>query len=62
MKYLIRAVIVSSACLAIGIHQGCTVKKADLAAWEEMQAVSKVDKYEQLPDLEKVRGDAEVQK
>ena len=60
MKYLIRTVITASACLAIGIQQGCAAKKADLAAWEEMQAISKVDKYEQLPDFEKVRGDTEV--
>lgn len=60
MKYLIRTVILSGVCLAIGIQQGCSAKKADLAAWEEMQAVSKFDKYEQLPDVEKVRGDAEV--
>lgn len=60
MKYLIRTIIAASVCLVIGIHQGCAAKKADLAAWEEMQAISKVDKYEQLPDVEKVRGDAEV--
>lgn len=60
MKYLIRTVIAASVCLAIGIQQGCAAKKADFEAWREMQAVSKVDKYEQLPDVEKVRGDAEV--
>lgn len=60
MKYLIRTIIAASACLAIGIQQGCTAKKADLAAWEEMQTISKVDKYEQLPDTEKVRGNTEV--
>lgn len=60
MKYLIRTVIVASAYLVIGIQQGCAAKKADLTAWEEMQAISKVDNYEQLPDVEKVRGDAEV--
>lgn len=60
MKYLIRTIIAASACFAIGIHQGCTAKKTDLAVWEEMQDVSKVDKYEQLPDVEKVHGDAEI--
>lgn len=61
MKYLIRTAIAASACLAIGIQQGCAEKRNDLAAWEEMQAVSKVDNYEQLPDIEKVRGSAEVE-
>lgn len=60
MKYLIRTVIAASTCLAVGVQQGYAAKRADLAAWEEMQAVQKVDNYEQLPDVEKVRGDAEV--
>ena len=60
MKYLIRTVIAASTCLVIGVQQGCAAKKADLSAWEEMQAVSKVDNYEQLPDAEKACGDAEV--
>nr|DAY12515.1 MAG TPA: copper transport outer membrane protein [Caudoviricetes sp.] len=62
MKYLIRTVIAASVCLTIGIQLGCAAKRDDLAAWEEMQAVSRVDNYEQLPDVEKVRGDAEAWK
>lgn len=60
MKYLIRTIIAASVCLSTGIQQGFAAKRDDLLAWEEMQAVSKVDNYEQLPDVEKVCGDAEV--
>ena len=61
MKYLIRTVAAASVCLGIGIQQGCAAKRDDLAAWEEMQAVSKVDNYEQLPVIKKVCGNAEVE-